>query len=292
MRRKLSPKLRRVLTRWLSFILILAAFVGLFEGFAPNRVPPLLWLYLFVGGSVAFLVYLWKTAQEPYIDPDVLSPEEGDEPKELIVAPPTHLWLAANAHTHQVFPHDYLGPAVTGPWWQKNPFGLAVLVSRRGDYLGFFSCLPLVPEAVRRIEEGTEIEREIDPSDILAPDVMRGAATLYFAGIAVKDASTDLGRFRAATMFATLPKYFDLLYGPDRRRIIALAASEDGERILRHMPVTLVCSRHARRDDHNLYEVTLTSELAQMIAARAGKRALPVPVRVNDKPGSYVPPKS
>lgn len=181
----------------------------------------------------------------------------------------------ANKHAQGLYGRDAMRYNEIENWWRRNPFVEVVLRSEYGEYLGYFDILPLTQEVSKRLESGEIDEREIKPEQILEPQQMKEAKTLYLAGIAVKNAGTELGKVRAAELFCGLVSYTRFYYGDAPRRILALAATPSGERILKGIKAKIVCSAAIRKDRHDLYEICLAPDILNNVESRARRRGCP-----------------
>jgi len=60
-----------------------------------------------------------------------------------------------------------------------------------------------------------------------------------------------------------------------KRRILALAATKDGERLLKNMRAKILRSKESRSDGFDLYEFMITKKFLEEIKQRAERRATP-----------------
>jgi hypothetical protein len=203
-----------------------------------------------------------------------LEEEPSEDGQLTLKVPPTHDMLAAaQKHAESCFGSDSLTLEEVKKWTDRNPFVTAILCSQWGSYLGYFDILPLTDEGTNAFQSGAIEEREILASQILPPSEMRNARTLYVAGIAVKGHGTDIGRMRAAAMLSGLASYIVYFYGDSPRRIIAVAATESGTRVLHGADAQICCNAMNRKDRHDLYEVTFAPQLFERVISRTKRRA-------------------
>lgn len=269
---KLSSRAREALKR---FLLLVSAALGIISG--GSALLPFVewrfWIYisiLAIGISALWTYYTTRLLQFP--EEVILDVDTTDGQVFLEAPTPYHMLKAANHHARQLYGHDALTFGEIERWWQQNPFVEAVLRSESGDYLGYFDILPLTKEGAGLIESGSVEERQIKPEHILEPREMKNADTIYLAGIAVKDAGTELGKCRTAKLFCGLVSYTRFYYGDSPRRILALAATANGERLLKGIGARIVCVHQARKDCHDLYEISLTPDLLSKVESRARQR--------------------
>jgi hypothetical protein len=233
------------------------------------------WLVASVLISIVSAILIWETTKPFHLPEVVLGLETNEEEVILEVPTPHSMLVVANKHARSLYGRDALTLAEIEKWWNRNPFVEAVLYTESGRYLGYFDVLPLTEEGANLLECGKIREREIPTEYILSPVKMRNAKTLYIAGIAVKDAGTENGKIAAAKLFYGLSAYIEYYYGVTDRRILALAATPDGERILKGIKAKIICPGEARKDKHDLYEISFSSNTFSEVKSRASKRAKP-----------------
>lgn len=233
------------------------------------------WLTVALLGTILAFAWAWRGRFRTHLPVDIFEENGADEGVVLEVPGSHDMLVAANTHVKHVYGHDALSLAEVERWWGRNPWEFAVLRSASGEYLGYFDVLPLTEEGVKLVESGSFEERDIGANHVLPPTKMRGAKKLYLAGIAVRDQGTEAGKDRAATAIWGLAAYVRHYYGEKTRRVLAVAATEDGERLLKGIGARLVQSRHSRKDKHDLYEFTTERDLIASVRQRARKRARP-----------------
>jgi hypothetical protein len=233
-----------------------------------------IWITAFISISTCAAILIWRNTESIHLPEEVVLDEgEKEDGKVFLeVCPPHNMLVAANKHAKEIYGRDAMSLEEVERWWKRNPFVTAVLRSEWGDYLGYFDILPLADEGARLMESGKIKEREIPFEHILTPTEMKDARTLYLAGIAVKGLDNEKGKIRAARLFHGLVLYTRHYYGNTSRKVLALAATSDGERILRGIGARVVCVGVARKDRHDLYEITLTSGLLTKVESRAKRR--------------------
>jgi hypothetical protein len=198
--------------------------------------------------------------------------EESDEDVALETPASHDLLVAANDHARTLYGHDALSLVEVERWWGRNPWVITALRTKTGEYLGYFDILPLTVEGVKLIESGKFVEKDIGPEHILPAAQMKNARKLYLAGIAAKDAGTEIGRARASQLISGLTTYVRHYYGDKPRRIIAIGATEAGVRLLKSVGARVISSSHSRRDKHDLYEFVANEDLISSVRARSRKR--------------------
>jgi hypothetical protein len=229
--------------------------------------------------TIVVALWSWRSTEPVQLAEDVILDIDSQDGRTFVEAPaPRGMLAVANKHARELYGRDAMRYNEVENWWKRNPFVEVVLRSECGEYLGYFDVLPLTEEASRSLESGEIGEREIKPEQILGPKQMKKAKTLYLAGIAVKNAGTELGKARAGKLFCGLVEYTRFYYGDTPRHILALAATPSGERILKGIKAKIACPGTVRKDQHNLYEIWLTPDLLNNVYTRAGRRGCPASV--------------
>jgi len=271
----LRERTRNFLSRFVAIFLIasglLSSFRSLFSG-----IPWECWftVYITVYGIIG--VWAWITTRPEHLAPTLVTDSRVIEEKAILEVPaPYKMLVLANKHARSIYGRDSIPLEKVEKWWLRNPFVEAVLYKETGEYLGYFDVLPLTAEGEKLIESGKIKEREISPECILSPLKTKNANTVYLSGVAVKDAGTENGKMRAAKLLYSLACYLEYYYKTDGLRVLALAATPVGERLLKEIGAKIVSPKDVRKDKHDLYEIVLTSELLSQIKSRAVKRAEP-----------------
>ncbi|HZW57948.1 MAG TPA: hypothetical protein VFF30_16785 [Nitrososphaerales archaeon] len=157
---------------------------------------------------------------------DVLDEGVQEDGERYLKIPPTpDMLVAAQKHAQSVFGNESMTLDEVRVWTDRNPFITAILCSQWGQYLGYFDALPLTEGGAARMESGAIEEKEITADEVLAPQEMRNAKTIYVAGLAAKGNETELRKSRVAAMVAGLANYIEYFYRTEQRKIIAVAAT-------------------------------------------------------------------
>jgi hypothetical protein len=265
---------RTTIKRFLTVEIPLLAIVSALTTLLPI-VPWPYWLTLAALGTGLGFVWAWRGRFRTHLPIDVFDEMETDQGVVLEVPGSHDMLVAANSHVKHVYGHDSLSLAEVERWWGRNPWVFAALRSASGEYLGYFDVLPLTEDGVRLIESGSFDEKDIGAHHILPPTKMKGAKKLYLSGIAVRDQGTDVGKARAASAIWGLAAYVRRYYGDKPRRVIAVAATDDGERLLKGIGAKVFQDRHSRKDKHDLYEFMTEPDLISSVKHRASKRSKP-----------------
>ena len=286
----MEPRRVAALRRWGAAVLVI---VGLFSGLAA-LLPPVGW-WLWAGAALvataAAGAWAFASTRTPHLPVEEMFEGAAEEEAAFIDVPPSRAMLAASAeYAKQVYGADALTYDDLKAWWDRNPWVYLMLRSQDGRYLGHADVLPLTASGLRLLEEGAITEGELDVRDILPPESMGEAEALYLAGITVKDVGTEEGKRRAAQLIGAVANYASCLYGDRPRRLVAVAATGDGARLLRSLGARVVCPAAARKDRHDFYEVEVGPRVYEGIRERAGRRAHPARMRIEEPPRSASTP--
>jgi hypothetical protein len=194
-----------------------------------------------------------------------------DVPRALEVPASADLLKAANDDARAVYGGDAMSLKDVRRWLSKNPFAIGVLRTVDNRYLGYFDVLPLTQAAAQSLLNGMT-ERQITPEMIVPPASMDNAPVVYIASIAVKDSRTQAGKQRAAALLLGLVAHMRRYYPKRPLSGLAIAATSDGQRLLKSINATVCRHAHTRSDGHDLYEFQWTAELEEDILRRIRKR--------------------
>lgn len=195
------------------------------------------------------------------------------------------LLRAAMRDARVVYGRDAMNLVEVKKWLARNPLVIAVLYSDAGRYMGYFDLVPLTKRGMEILRSGEHYENEIPPGEIVTPASMKRAHALYLASIVARRSGTRKGHEVAVRLFNGLARYLEYYYGGTARPGIALAATADGERVMKRFRAKLVSPATTRKDGHNLYEFQVTPKLIRRIKERTERKATP-PVVLLSPPDS------
>jgi hypothetical protein len=272
---KSESHVRRAFKR---IVLVEAGVLGAISALA--QILPLIqwqiWLTVFILVGMSSAILVWRSTKSVHLPEELVLDAVAVDGRVVVEVPASHdMLVVANKHARMLYGRDCPTLTEVERWWGRNPWVFAVLRSEWGDYLGYFDILPLTEEGAGLVESGEIEERDIRPDHILSPAEMKDAKTLYLSGLGVRDAGTEVGKARAAKIVRALVSYIEQYYGHDCRRVLALAATPDGERLLKGIGARISCAAEARRDRRNLYEIYVTGELLSQVKARTSGRVTP-----------------
>ena len=167
----------------------------------------------------------------------------------------------ANILATSFYGRDAISDDVVEQWRLTNPNMYACVLNPSGEVESSFSVMPLTDSFLDQFIAGKVIEAQIAADDIIPPSDSRRSSRLYIGGVVVKDPRSPRGQMRIGAMLWAMLVYLRKFYGLKRKRTLyALAATKEGERLLKHLNFSLVCSASQREDGHDLYSLSLDSE--------------------------------
>jgi len=162
--------------------------------------------------------------------------------------------IPVNRLAKQYYGKNYLEASIVKPWYEKNPFSIVTLTDVNHRFVGYFDVLPLHDQFADSFINGLVKERDIKSQNVFSNSEMRNAKTIYFAGIAVKNETTTTGKFHGAMLLYAallyLEEHFDLT---KNKKIIAIAATDCGRKILEKLGFKIEVYGTSRKDKCDLY---------------------------------------
>ena len=160
-----------------------------------------------------------------------------------------------------------IGPDLYEQLRVKNPFILACLTDRRGKFLGYFDAIPIRESFAGTFLGGRVTETQITHEDVLPPEEMHKCKYLFISGLAVHNPNTHAGRRNANILVWALLKYLAHFYGSAKPLAFAVAATKEGDHLLRRFRINLQAEATSRADGYRLYSLVMTrEEIAKRLA--------------------------
>ncbi|HXR46680.1 MAG TPA: hypothetical protein VN784_04500 [Candidatus Limnocylindrales bacterium] len=159
--------------------------------------------------------------------------------------------------------------------WLKNPEVLAALVNEEGNLLGYFDVIPLKDAFAQLFIEGRVTEDQLRHDDVCTVSERAHCKYLFVAGLAVWSPESFSGRRNASMLVWALLRYMEHYYGSMQPLVFAVAATEEGDDILRRFKLKLTTDAVNRPDNHCLYSVRLSDyEITRRLACLPDWRGL------------------
>lgn len=157
-------------------------------------------------------------------------------------------------------------------WYQKNGKNMIYALSDE-EVFGFFNVIPLTEECSKQFENNAIREEEIHADDILGPESMKFAQSIYIAGIAVKNRQTLKGKQCVAALMSGLCNRIRTLYDPAYlKKIYVNPTTFDGNRFTRKLGLEPVRpAKKFLRAGNDIYALELSSKTFDMFRGIEGR---------------------
>jgi hypothetical protein len=154
---------------------------------------------------------------------------------------------------------DAVPEKILRDWYSKNPNGFST-IKCDGQLIGHVDLLPLRASVLRRFVSGVITEREIRGSELHSPEEHQLVTTVYIESVAIVPPT---GSARAQAVKYLLLNGMGLInrVGHSERieSVIAVAATNSGQRFLEALGFCVVSHAKDRKDRHDLYGAQLAS---------------------------------
>lgn len=188
--------------------------------------------------------------------PDILVPPSvGKMPATCKICSAAEL-AEANSLAAACYRKDALPNEVVELWRLKNPIMFACIMDQYGAVEAALGIMPLTESFMEHFIAGKVVENQIGPEDIHSIEERKRVGQLYVSGVVVRDAGTQRGHMRAGLLLWATVQYLAKLYGTRRKRTLyALAATREGEHLLKRLNFRIVSRAGQRLDRHDLYSL-------------------------------------
>jgi hypothetical protein len=133
-------------------------------------------------------------------------------------------------------PRDAIPEHVLREWHGANPAGFSVIRTRSGKRVGHIDILPLRPDALSALIEGTILEREIPGSSLFGPDEKDKIKDLYVESVIIRPPREASIVPAAIGLLGSFPSLIARIVDPSQvRTLYAIGASREGERLLKRL---------------------------------------------------------
>ena len=159
----------------------------------------------------------------------------------------------------QVFEkNDIVTEEVFRSWQIKNKIIFTVMYIKE-KFSGYYTILPLNDKALNAFIDGYLREKDIMPKDILEENDIHYCKSIYFYSIVINRRHT---KFSLVLICDAARKLENIRRRKKKlQNIYSVAATKDGDRLLRRFGFNLYVDGIDRPDKHRLYCKNLTSEL-------------------------------
>ena len=152
-----------------------------------------------------------------------------------------------------------INPTTIDSWRKKNHLILSVLYDDNNRIVGYFDILPITAEFEENLRNGIYTEQNIISDSIYSKDDINLATNLYIGGIGVIDSETYDGHKNGAILIRAMVKYIKTFYDLNtERKLCAVAATKDGEKLLLNMGFQIEKQGSLRKDGMDYYSRKLS----------------------------------
>ena len=219
-------------------------------------------LYIFASMLVSAFITKFTTPHIHFPTDDVI-PFDLNKRKVASIHFPcdSQLVKQANLLAQQSYGHDNVSSDLYEQWRGRNSLILTCLLDRKNNFVGYFDIIPLRASFISRFVAGTATEKHITVDDIIPEEKMQDAKHLYFAGISVNNPLTISGKRHAAILIWASLSYIKQFYlHGDTKRMHAVAATEDGRKLLQRIGFKLESPAASREDGHDMYVINISEK--------------------------------
>lgn len=269
LRRRIS---RRFLTTWGFATVGVAGGVGGVVSLIPGVTWPFaVSIGVLLGCGIGSGIWAWKTTRPTHLRTEFV------EPVSFSATPAYSIEYVDDRVTLcriQDLASESYGDVPTMPqdryeqFLMVNSKILCGLFDSSHDVHGYFDVFPLRPVFGGAMMEGLASEHDLRREHLVPEDEVESVEFLYLGGIAVREPTTGLGGRRASFLVWGLMKYLEAHYGFQRgRKLLASAATPEGEQLLERFQFQLVRPAKLTRDGVPLYALALNSGAIQIALA-------------------------
>jgi hypothetical protein len=172
-------------------------------------------------------------------------------------------WIAG--FEAQVYSKDDAVPElILTDWFARNPNGFST-IKRDGERIGHIDLLPLNDSAFSRFTRGVITEREIRGSELHASEERDLVTNIYVESLAVIPPDGFAAAPAIRHLLFSCMALIERVGNPERiENIIAVAATNEGQRLLQALGFDVLSYAKDRKDRHDLYAVQLAELLARL----------------------------
>lgn len=160
---------------------------------------------------------------------------------------------------------DAIPKDILEEWYEGNPMGFFVIKNQDGKNVGNITVLPIREDTLERFVNGTLDEQQIRRDSLYHPNETDSIKNIYIESAIIH----LVGHCKAAAFYTSLSYFASLAEEVDFikkiEKVYAIAASEHGEEIMKHLGFKLKQKGKERKDKHDLFVIEM-SELLQYIS--------------------------
>ena len=159
-------------------------------------------------------------------------------------------WMAALERKY--FRRAAVHERVLQEWFGANGTGFSVLELRGGRRVGFLNILPIRPDTLQKLKRGEIVEKEVSRSMLYREHEREAIRELYIECLLIDEHRPRGLRY----LLAHVRKLIREVCIPERvRKLYALAATEEGSKILRDLGFKPYLRNKQRRDGLTMFSI-------------------------------------
>jgi hypothetical protein len=170
---------------------------------------------------------------------------------------------------------DIIPEEILKEWYYANPTGSYVLKTQRMKQVGHIDILPIRPRVLDLFVEGSLIERQIRGDSLYPRAEKNDIKSLYIECVSI----CLSGRARALALLSLFSNLIPIISSicslETLENIYAIAATNQGEQIIKRLGFTTVQASNMRQDGHTMFVVDvkkLSGKIADICKTRIGKK--------------------
>jgi hypothetical protein len=179
-------------------------------------------------------------------------------------------WIGDLEYRH--FKEDAVPHALLREWYSVNPFAFWI-ISNGTKKVGHIDILPLKPEALEKFTAGIITERDIRSGDLYSAENKADVTSLYVESLIIDLPSPQT----RGTAISCIADSFDSIIGAlcepnNLKNICAMAATREGEKLIRDLGFSVANDASNRADGHPFFSFDCSKLQANDIASVFLKR--------------------
>lgn len=140
-------------------------------------------------------------------------------------------------------------------WYRVFPNGFFIIRDHLGNAVGHLDILPIKPETFKKFKDGEISETEIRGECLYTPEEKNNITDIYIESLIISIPQKSLRGLVLREVIRSVPYIIDQVGDKIAiQRISAMAATKDGEKLLRHLGFQLISRANERKDRHNMFE--------------------------------------
>lgn len=153
-------------------------------------------------------------------------------------------------------------------WYKVFPNGFFIIVDHNDKPIGHIDILPIKEATLEKYKDGKIVETEIRGECLYTPQELDKITDLYVESLIVSPSHRKVRPFALRALLRSMPEIIAKVgITTTLKRISAMAATKDGERILEHLGFQMISDSAGRKDGHKMYEAKFQSFYTRIIKA-------------------------